>query len=104
MMLTDEMRQQIKRAIKLPGEGEVMGVVVETVGGARMRVYCEDNKERLCRVPGKFRSRMWVKEGDFVVVKPWDIKGDERGDIVYRYRPLEVEYLKELGRLKWYDG
>lgn len=101
-MLTDEIRQQIKRQIRLPQEGEYMGVVLETLGGARMKVYCEDGKERLCRIPGKFRSRMWVKEGDFVIVKPWDIQGDRKGDIVYRYRPLETEYLREIGRLQWY--
>ena len=88
--------------IRLPKkeEGELFAYVVAELGGARMLCYCEDGKERKCRVPGRFRSKLWVKEGDYVIVKPWEIEGDKHGDIVWRYRPIEVQWLKEKGYLK----
>ncbi|NPA22539.1 MAG: translation initiation factor eIF-1A [Candidatus Micrarchaeota archaeon] len=86
--------------IRLPKEGELFGLVLSELGGARMLVYCSDGKERICRVPGRLRTFLWVKEGDVVLVKPWDIQSDERGDIIARYKPLEVAYLKEKGYLK----
>ncbi len=86
--------------IKLPQGKQVFGIVLSELGGARMLVYCSDDKERVCRVPGRLRTFLWVKEGDIVIVEPWDIQSDERGDIVWRYKPLEVNWLKEKGYLK----
>ncbi len=91
--------EEEQQKIRLPKEGEVLGVVVALLGGSRMKVACKDGKERLCRIPGKIKKRVWVREGDVVLVKPHEIGGDERGDIVWRYLPLQVQKLKEEGYL-----
>ena len=91
--------QEIGR-VRLPKKGEIFGEVIALVGGSRVRVDCADGKERMCRIPGKIRKRVWVKEGDIVLVKPWEIQSDERGDIVWRYTNLQVEWLKRKGYLK----
>ncbi|NYZ77238.1 translation initiation factor eIF-1A [Candidatus Micrarchaeota archaeon] len=83
--------------IRLPYEGEVLGIVIALVGGSRMRVTCKDGKERICRIPGRLRNKMWVKDGDAVIVKPWEIEGDSKGDIIWRYYPLQARILKEKG-------
>lgn len=85
--------------IRMPSEGEVLGIVIALVGGSRMRVSCKDGKERICRIPGKLRNKMWVKDGDVVIVKPWSIEGDKKGDITWRYYPPQARILKERGQI-----
>ena len=36
----------------------------------------------------------WIKEGDVVIVKPWVVEGDERGDIMWRYSQMDIGKLK----------
>jgi translation initiation factor 1A len=90
-------KEEERMRLRFPREGEVMGVVLGLMGGSRMRVACKDGKERMCRIPGKLKNKMWVKEGDVVIVKPFEIQGDEKGDIIWRYFPLQARILKEEG-------
>ncbi|MEK6981429.1 MAG: translation initiation factor eIF-1A [Candidatus Micrarchaeota archaeon] len=85
--------------IRMPREKdrEVLGVVIGVMGGSRMRVACKDQKERMCRIPGKLKNTIWVKDGDVVIIKPWEIQGDIKGDIVWRYNPHQARMLKEKG-------
>ncbi|MEW6721898.1 MAG: translation initiation factor eIF-1A [Candidatus Micrarchaeota archaeon] len=92
-------REEERRRLRFPREGEVLGVVIGLMGGSRMRVTCKDGKERMCRIPGKLKNRIWVKEGDVVIVKPWEIEGDKKGDIIWRYFPLQARILKEEGHI-----
>jgi translation initiation factor 1A len=80
---------------------EMFGVVAATLGGARMLVFCEDGKERICRIPGKIKNRVWVKERDYVVIRLWVTEKDTRGDIVWRYRELETSFLRSRGFLNF---
>lgn len=86
--------------VRTPREGEVLGVVTGLMGASRVRVECKDGKERMCRIPGKIRKRVWVKDGDTVIIKPWDIGGDTKGDLVWRYTYLQVDWLKRKGILQ----
>ena len=83
--------------LKLPRDNEVLGVVLAIMGGSRMRVSCKDGKERVCRIPGRLRNRMWVRDGDVVIVKPWEIESDSKGDVIWRYTPLQAQMLKKKG-------
>lgn len=83
--------------VRIPHEGEILGIVTSMLGGSRMRVACKDGKERVCRIPGKLKNRIWVKENDVVIVKPWEIEGDSKGDIIWRYYPLQARVLKDKG-------
>ncbi len=85
--------------VRLPKNGEVIGVVEELLGYARMKVRCMDGVERICRVPGKYLRRIWVKSGDVVIVKPWEIE-KEKGDIIYKYKKTDVSWLISKGHLK----
>ena len=86
--------------IKTPRRGEIFGVIESMLGANKLRVRCQDNTIRLCRIPGKLRKMLWMREGDIVLVKPWDIKGDTRGDIITRYTQTQVSWLKRKGLLK----
>lgn len=94
-----EIQEEIRR-IKLPRGKESFGVVQQRVGGSRMLVKCLDGKTRNCRIPGRLKRKLWVREGDIVIVEPWEFSGDEKGDILFKYRPTQVEWLKRNGHLK----
>ena len=85
------MEEQIR--IRQPRHGEILGVVDALLGANKMRVRCQDDKVRLCRIPGKLRKSVWIKEGDVVLVEPWSIQGDRSGDIVFRYTQTQVGFL-----------
>lgn len=91
--------QEIVR-VRTPRGKEVIGAVVEMLGASRFRVDCNDGKERVCRIPGKFKRRMYVKIGNVVLVRPWDVQSDERGDIIWRYTPAQVNWLINRGMFK----
>jgi translation initiation factor 1A len=93
--------EEERRRIRMPRESEreVLGVVLGLMGGSRMKVACKDGKERMCRIPGKLRNRVWVREGDVVIVRIWEIEGDKKGDIIWRYWPMQARILKEEGHV-----
>ena len=87
--------------VRIPQSQEILGIVQQRLGGSRMRVHCLDGKERICRIPGRLRRGLWVRENDVVIVKPWELGGHEKGDVIYKYRgKAEVEFLKKKGYLK----
>ena len=86
--------------IRLPKEGEVIGIVEMMLGGDKMKVNCDDGKTRICRIPGKLRKRVWVGAGDMVLVQPWKVQSDERGDIIFRYTPTQANWLRKKGYVK----
>lgn len=87
--------------VRMPQNNEVFGVVDDTLGGSRFKVICSDGKVRVCRISGKFKRSQWIIVGDIVLVKPWDVQGDERGDIVWKYRIAEAEWLRSNGYIKF---
>ncbi|MEW6528282.1 MAG: translation initiation factor eIF-1A [Candidatus Micrarchaeota archaeon] len=86
--------------IRLPKGNEVFGVVIGLVGGSRTIVACKDGKERNCRIPGRLKNDIWVRDGDIVIVQPWDIESDKKGDIIWRYTPLQAKMLTEKGLIR----
>lgn len=92
-------KEEERKRMRFPKEGEVLGIVLGLMGGSRMKVACKDGKERMCRIPGKLKNKIWVKEGDVVIVKPFEIQGDTKGDIIWRYFPLQAKILKEEGHI-----
>ncbi len=90
--------------IEMPKENQVFGYIEQCLGFSKYKVRCSDGFVRLCTIPGKlkrrFRGRNKLKEGDIVIVQPWEIQGDERGDILHRYKYNEVLFLKKKGYLE----
>jgi translation initiation factor 1A len=72
--------------------GEIFGIADQLLGASRIKVMCADGKSRLGRIPGKLKKRMWIREGDLLVVKPWDFQ-DEKCNIIHRYTKTEASYL-----------
>jgi translation initiation factor 1A len=88
----DRTQETSSKDIPKPGEGETICVVKKMLGGDHLIVLCVDGKERLARIPGKIRKKMWMREGDVVLVGIWDFQPD-RCDILYRYGNDEIKKL-----------
>ena len=80
----------------LPSEGQVVCVIDKLVGGEYIIVKCADGVTRKCRIPGRMRRRVWMREGDVVLIAIWDFQPD-RGDIIHRYDKGDVKKLVEKG-------
>ena len=74
-------------------------VAIKMLGNDRIMVKCQDGHTRLCRIRGKMKRRFWIRQGDIVLVSPWDFQSDKRGDIFWRYRRNQTEWLRKKGYL-----
>ena len=81
----------------MPHASEVLGIVEQMLGASRMLVRCKDGHMRTIRIPGKIKRRIWVRAGDVVIVKPWTVQEDKKGDLVWRYTKAQVSRLMNQG-------
>ena len=81
----------------VPSANDILGVAIKLLGFDRVLVKCQDGKERLCRIRGKMKRRVWIREGDVVLVSPWDFQTDKRGDLIWRYTRAQAEMLRKKG-------
>ena len=89
-----------KIRVKLPNKkiNEMFAIADQILGGRRVRSICEDGESRLARIPGKMRRRQWVREGDLIVVQPWEFQ-DEKANVCMRYTKTQSLYLSRKGVL-----
>jgi len=85
--------------VKLPKGKEVLGIVEQRYGGGKMQVRCLDGKSRNCRIPGRLKRRLWIREGDIVIIEPWEFD-ENKGDVLFKYNPSAVDWLRKKGYLK----
>ena len=78
--------------------GEVFGIASQLLGAARIRVMCEDNVSRMGRITGKMKKKMWIREGDLLVVRPWGFQ-EGKADILFRYSRTQSQYLSRKNLL-----
>ncbi len=77
---------------------EMFAIADQILGGRRIRAVCADGETRLARIPGKMRRRQWVREGDLIIVQPWDFQ-DSKADVRMRYTKTQALYLSRKGVL-----
>jgi len=80
----------------LPKKNQYLGYVMKRLGGGRMKVKKLDGKEILARVPGRVKKYLWVREGNIVLLEPWEFDKD-KADLIYKYKPTELKYLEKKG-------
>lgn len=92
--------------VKYPSKrmGEMFAIVVDILGGERMRVFCEDGKHRIGRIRGKIKKRVWIRRGDLVIVNPWEWateSDDKLGkcEISWRYTRAEISWLERNNKI-----
>lgn len=89
-----------KIRVKMPNlrVNEMFALAEQILGGRRVTVLCADGETRMARIPGKMRRRQWVREGDLIIVWPWDFQ-DAKADVKHRYTKTQAMYLSRKGVL-----
>ena len=85
--------------VRLPRGEQVLGIIEQRLGGNKMMVSCLDGKSRNCRVPGRLKRALWLRPGDVVIIEFWELDKD-KGDVIFKYRPNQIDWLKSNGYLK----
>ena len=98
--------QPVITRVKYPSKelGEIFAIVVDILGGDRMRVFCEDGKHRIGRIRGKIKKRVWIRRGDLVIVNPWEWETETKDglgkcEITWRYTRAEISWLERKNRI-----
>jgi translation initiation factor 1A len=94
-----QMEEDIKRT-PTPKGRQVLGICEQRVGGSRMKVRCMDGRTRICRIPGRLKRKLWIREGDVLLIEPWELSGNEKGDVIFKYKPVQADVLRKRGMLK----
>lgn len=90
--------EEIKDMV-LPVANDVLGIATRLLGFDRVLMKCQDGHERLCRIRGKMKRRVWIRIGGVVLVSPWDFQSHKRGDVIWRYKKSQAEWLRKNGYL-----
>lgn len=90
--IQEDSEQKVR--VRLPRGEETIGIIEQRHGGNKMMVSCLDGKSRNCRVPGRLKRALWLRPGDVVIVQLWELDKN-RGDIIFKYRPNQIEWLKQ---------
>jgi len=90
--------EKVKKELEFKEDGQEYGQVQRMLGNGRCEVQCFDNVKRLCHIRGKMRKKVWVNQGDIVLVSLRDFQ-DEKGDIITKYTAEEARNLKTYGEL-----
>ncbi len=86
--------------VRLPKaqDGEVLGQVIQSLGGGLLLVRCMDDFTRQISIPGKYRKRMWVRPGDVVIIIPqYGLDEEGKGRLEFRYRKNGAQVLYDRG-------
>lgn len=87
--------------IRLPraADREMFGLAIQLMGANHIKVACIDGVERICRIPGRLKKKIWIRENDIVLVQLWDFQ-PSKADIIWRYFGNQSEWLKRKGHLQ----
>jgi len=68
------------------------------LGNGRLEALCFDGSRRLAHIRGKLRKKVWINQGDIILLSLRDYQ-DEKGDVILKYSADEARSLKAYGEL-----
>ena len=93
---------QKNRELVLKQSDQKYGFLMENMGDLRFKVLCDDGKERVGHVPGRFRGRYFFRKDDYVLVSIRSFQ-PSMCDLLYKYNAQEVLKLREKNLLVMID-
>lgn len=79
-------------------DGQEYAKVDRMLGNGRLTASCFDGKERLCHIRGKMRKKVWINQGDIILLGLREYQ-DAKADVILKYSADEARRLKALGEL-----
>mmetsp|Transcript_21211 Transcript_21211/g.71316 ORF Transcript_21211/g.71316 Transcript_21211/m.71316 type:complete len:176 (-) Transcript_21211:1222-1749(-) len=87
-----------KRELVYKEDGQEYAQVTKMLGNGRLEAYCFDGVNRLCHIRGKLRKRVWIQQGDIVLIGLREFQ-DQKADVILKYDNEEARSLKAYGEL-----
>ena len=80
---------------KDPKESQEYAKITKVNGNRRFNVSCFDGIDRLGICAGNIKKRVWINNGDIVLISKWDFQTDDsKCHIIHKYEEDEVKRLK----------
>eukprot|EP00035_Acanthoeca_spectabilis_P034926 m.31594 g.31594 ORF g.31594 m.31594 type:complete len:148 (-) comp6950_c0_seq1:212-655(-) len=87
-----------KRELIFKEDGQEYAQVTKMLGNGRLEALCFDGVKRLCHIRGKLRKKVWINQGDIILLGLRDYQ-DAKGDVILKYTADEARNLKTYGEL-----
>ncbi|CAA9998923.1 unnamed protein product [Nesidiocoris tenuis] len=85
-----------KRELVFKEDGQEYAQVTKMLGNGRLEAMCFDGVKRLCHIRGKLRKKVWINQGDIILIGLRDYQ-DTKADVIQKYTPDEARNLKTYG-------
>jgi initiation factor 1A len=88
-------------------DNQMYGRVMRSLGNRRFRIFCNDNKERICKICGAMRKSQWVEEGLIVIISIRDLsnaKNNENSSTIEIGDIIELLDTRLYGKMKKIEG
>ena len=86
---------------------QMVGRVLRLLGNLNANIYCQDNKQRVCKICRSIKKSVRFEMGDIVLIslRDCEVSNDElakgvrgsRGDILDKFHPKQFKSLKDDG-------
>lgn len=87
-----------KRELVFKEDGQEYAQVIKMLGNGRLEAVCFDGTKRLCHIRGKLRKKVWINQGDIILVGLRDYQ-DGKADVIMKFFPEEARLLKSYGEI-----
>jgi translation initiation factor 1A len=87
-----------KRELTFKEDGQEYAQVLKMLGNGRLDAQCFDGTKRLAHIRGKLRKKVWINQGDIILLSLRDYQ-DDKGDVILKYSADEARSLKAYGEL-----
>ncbi|GAA5941097.1 hypothetical protein JCM21900_000192 [Sporobolomyces salmonicolor] len=87
-----------KRELVFKEDGQEYAQVVKMLGNGRVEAMCFDGEKRLAHIRGKMRKKVWINQGDIILLSLRDFQ-DDKADVIQKYTADEARNLKAYGEL-----
>jgi translation initiation factor 1A len=89
---------QEKRELIFKEDGQEYAQVAKMLGNGRLEAFCFDGIKRLCHIRGKLRKKVWINQGDIILIGLREYQ-DAKADVILKYNADEARNLKNYGEL-----
>ncbi|TBU62849.1 nucleic acid-binding protein, partial [Dichomitus squalens] len=78
-----------KRELVFREDGQEYAQVTKMLGNGRLEAMCFDGEKRLAHIRGKMRKKVWINQGDIILLSLRDFQ-DDKADVIVKYTADEA--------------
>ncbi|KAB5590319.1 Eukaryotic translation initiation factor 1A,X-chromosomal [Ceratobasidium theobromae] len=97
-MLSIHLPFRNSRSVNSPFRYAEYAQVVKMLGNGRLEALCFDGEKRLAHIRGKMRKKVWINQGDIILLSLREFQ-DDKADVIVKYTADEARNLKAYGEL-----